>query len=201
MGSVGTRVGIGAASRLLGISREDEAASQLVVVGASAGGIEALSTLVAGLPADFPAPLVIAQHLDPGHASYLGDILGRHSRLPVRTVADRERLTPGVVFVVPPDRHVAITDHEVRLQVGAAGTPKPSVDLLLTSAAQVFGERLLAVVLTGMGSDGAAGARAVHDAGGTVIIQDPTIAFRMTVSGLPTRTSRDDSWRTWNWAG
>lgn len=157
----------------------------LVVVGSSAGGIEALSTLVATLPADFPAPLVLAQHLDPHHLSHLGEILARRSTLPVRTVVDREHLEPGVVYTVPSNRHVEITDHRVRLLADDAPDgkhPKPSVDRLLTSAAHVYGEQLIAVILTGTGSDGASGARAVKAAGGTVIIEDPATA---TYPGMP----------------
>src|SRR5215472_14010103 len=151
--------------------------SQLVVVGSSAGGIEALSTLVSTLSPEFAAPLVIAQHLDPRRTSRLGEILGRHSTLPVRTVAEVERLEPGVVYVVPADRDIEITDHEIRLS-SSDGTrhPKPSIDRLLSSAAEQFGEALIAVILTGTGSDGAAGARAVHTLGGTVVIQDPQSA-------------------------
>ena len=150
--------------------------SHLIVVGSSAGGIEALSTLVAGLPRDFPAPIVVAQHLEPTRQSHLGDILGRRTQLPVRTVASQEPLEPGVIYVVPSNFHVQITDDHVQLQTGNSAGPKPSIDLLLTSAAQVFGDRLIAVILSGSGSDGAAGARVVKKAGGTVIIQDPDTA-------------------------
>jgi len=148
----------------------------LVVIGASAGGVSALSTLVATLPAGFPAPIVLAQHLSPAHPSHLGDILARHSTLPVRTIAAREPLEPGVVFVVPADRHIEITDGHVGVPVEGAGRPKPSIDLLLSSAAHAYRDRLVAVVLTGTGSDGAAGARAVKQAGGTVVIQNPETA-------------------------
>src|SRR5437588_2256832 len=150
--------------------------SQLVVIGASAGGIEALSTLVSTLPRDFPAPIVIAQHLDPAHPSHLGTILTQHSTLPVRTAAKRTPLEPGVVFVVPSNRDVEIADHEVRLRTDSAGRSRPSVDLLLSSAAQAYGDDLIAVILTGSGSDGTAGARAVKAAGGTVVIQTPQTA-------------------------
>ncbi len=148
----------------------------LVVIGSSAGGVAALSTLVATLPAGFPAPIVLAQHLSPAHPSHLGDILARHTTLPVRTIAAREPLEPGVVFVVPADRHIEITDGHVGVPVEGAGRPKPSIDLLLSSAAHAYRDRLVAVVLTGTGSDGAAGARAVKQAGGTVVIQNPETA-------------------------
>lgn len=160
-------------------SRDAANLYSLVVVGSSAGGVEALSTLVATLPADFPAPLVLAQHLDPHHLSHLSEILARRSALPVRTVVDRERLEPGVVYVVPSNRHVEIADHMARVSANEAHDdrrPKPSIDRLLTSAAQAYGEQLIAVILTGTGTDGAVGARAVKEAGGTVIIENPATA-------------------------
>ncbi|HEX5014340.1 MAG TPA: chemotaxis protein CheB, partial [Candidatus Limnocylindrales bacterium] len=149
---------------------------QLVAIGASAGGIDALSTVIAALPADFPLPVVIAQHLDPKRQSSLAEILGRHARLPVRIVEDQTRLTPGTVYVVPAGRDVEINDHEVRLREARGAGPKPSVDRLLTSAAEALGDKLIAVILTGSGSDGAAGARDVKVAGGTVVVQDPKTA-------------------------
>ena len=153
----------------------DTSHSRLVVVGASAGGIEALSILVSTLPTDFPAPLVIAQHLDPNHQSHLEQILSRKSPLPVRTVTQQEPLEPGVVFVVPANRNVSITDSKIEVNE-ASGQPRPSVDVLLNSAAEAFGENLIAVILTGTGSDGAAGANAVKKAEGTVVVQDPQTA-------------------------
>ena len=155
---------------------EDRSFSQLVVVGSSAGGIEALSQLVSALPEEFPAPIVIAQHLDPERKSHLEQILSRRSTLPVKTLVDNEPLEAGVVFVVPANYHVNITDSEISLHEDSSGRPKPSVDRLMSTAAEVFGERLVAVVLSGTGTDGTAGARAVRRAGGTVVIQDPETA-------------------------
>jgi two-component system CheB/CheR fusion protein len=154
---------------------ESTSFSQMVVIGASAGGVEALSTLVHALPPDLPAPVVVAQHLDPSRKSRLGEILSRSSTLPVRTLSEYERLEPGVVYVVPANRDVEITDHDIRLVKGAHRS-HPSIDRLFTTAARIFGEDLIAVVLTGTGSDGAAGALEVQHAGGTVIIQDPSTA-------------------------
>src|SRR5579884_2607336 len=97
------------------MTNEEKSFTQLVVVGSSAGGIEALSSLVSTLPTDFPAPVVVAQHLDPERESHLGEILAQRSTLPVRTLGDYQRLEPGVVFVVPANRDVEITDHDIRL--------------------------------------------------------------------------------------
>jgi len=165
-------------------------ATQLVAVGASAGGVDALAALVATLPADFAAPIVIAQHLDPARTSHLGHILAQRATLPVRTVVDREPLERGVVYVVPADRHVQISDHQVRALASSSrrARPIPSIDRLLESAAEAFGEHLIAVILTGTGSDGADGARRVKDLGGTVVIQNPQTASHpeMPLSLAPT---------------
>ena len=167
----------------------------LVVVGSSAGGIEALSTLVSTLPKDFSAPLVIAQHLDPEHASHLGEILARQTKLTVRTITDgpSQPLVPGTIYVAPSNRNVEITDHSVGLRDETPSEPprrpKPSVDRLLGSAAGIFGDRLIAVILTGTGSDGAEGAREVKQSGGVVIIENPdTAAYSAMPSALAPST-------------
>ena len=161
-------------------------AGPLVVVGSSAGGIEALSVVFGSLRADFPAPLVIAQHLDPNRASQLGTILERRCVLPVVLVSETRRLEPGHVYVVPSNKHVVIQDGHVALEGDHGQRPRPSVDLLLSTAAESYAERLIAVVLTGSGSDGAAGAVDVKAAGGTVIIQNPqTAAYPSMPLALP----------------
>lgn len=154
----------------------DRSLPQLVVIGSSAGGIEALSTLVSTLATPFPAPCVIAQHLDPSRPSHLGEILARRSTVPVVTVQEHEQLLSGTVYVVPANHHVEVTDHDITLHPHKEGRPKPSIDLLLSSASEVYGERLIAVILTGTGSDGALGCRAVKAAGGTVLIENPDTA-------------------------
>src|SRR5258707_5610278 len=141
--------------------------NELVVVGSSAGGIEALSVLVAGLPTDFQAPIVLAQHLDPKRPSSLAHILQRHTTLPVQVTEGGTALVNGTIYVVPSNRHVAITDGHLMLEPDHEDGPVPSVDLLLSSAAFIYQERLIAVILTGSGSDGAAGALAVKQGGGT----------------------------------
>lgn len=150
----------------------------LVVIGSSAGGIEAISVLVSTLPTDFPAPIVLAQHLDPTRASNLDLIIRQRSTLPVELVTERSHLEPGKIYVVPSNRHVSVLDGYVEVQSDPATRirPRPSVDLLFTSAAKAYGDRLIAVILTGSGSDGAAGAVEVKNAGGTVLVQNPQTA-------------------------
>ncbi len=162
------------------------AESQLVVIGSSAGGIEALSRVVASLPADFPAPIVIAQHLDPRRPSHLHEILARHATLPVRVVEEREALEDGVIFVVPSNRIVEISHGDLRLRAAKAGAVAPSIDVLFESAASVFGPGLIAVILTGSGSDGSSGAWHVKKAGGAVVIENPATAmFPSMPSSIP----------------
>ena len=152
---------------------------ELVVVGSSAGGVEALSVLVSNLPSDFPAPIVLAQHLDPNRPSNLDTILRRRTSLSIQLVTTTSRLERGSIYVVPANRVVSILDGHVEVHEDHAIRPtrsKPSIDVLLSSAAEVYGDRLIAVILTGSGSDGAAGAVEVKNAGGTVIVQDPRTA-------------------------
>ncbi|MDN5698306.1 MAG: chemotaxis protein CheB, partial [Rubrobacter sp.] len=118
-------------------SEQSRAFSHLVVVDSSAGGIEALSRLLGSLPEDFPAPVVIAQHMHPERESHLEEILARHSSLPVKTVAEAAPLEAGTVFVVPADRHLNITDKEIEVHEDGRGRPKPSIDLLMSSAAEI----------------------------------------------------------------
>src|SRR5918993_521650 len=158
--------------------------ARLVVVGSSAGGVDALLTFVATLPDAFPAPIVVAQHLDPRRQSHLGEILSNRSVLPVRTVSGNQPLEPGIVYVIAADRDVEISDHAltVTAQTGPSPSPRPSVDRLLATAARTFADELVAVILTGTGSDGATGAQAVKAHGGTVIVQNPDTA---TFPGMP----------------
>jgi two-component system CheB/CheR fusion protein len=151
-------------------------ASHLVVVGSSAGGIEALCTLLGTLPVGFPAAVVLAQHVDPARPSFLGSILERKTPLPVVLVEQPTALENGKVYLVPSNQHVVIEDGQVNMEGGHADRPRPSVDLLLSSAAHSYGDRLVAVILTGSGSDGAAGAVDVKTSGGTVVIQNPATA-------------------------
>jgi two-component system CheB/CheR fusion protein len=148
----------------------------LIVTGSSAGGIEALCNLVASLPADFGAPIVIAQHLAPNHQSHLAAILRSKTAHDVVTVAGREPLLPGTIYVVGPDHDVEITDDHAQTSIVARSGPKPSIDRLFASAAESYGERLIAIIFSGMGSDGTAGARIVKENGGTVVVQEPASA-------------------------
>jgi two-component system, chemotaxis family, protein-glutamate methylesterase/glutaminase len=150
------------------------AAARVVVVAASAGGLRALDTVLGGLPPDLQAAVLVVQHLDPNHPSHLAHILTRTTRLAVREARHGDALECGVVFVAPPGVHLTVGKMD-RISL-AAGPPvhyvKPSADRLFRSAAETYGPRVIAVVLTGMGTDGANATLAVHSMGGLVIVQD-----------------------------
>jgi two-component system CheB/CheR fusion protein len=164
------------------VSVGDDRISQLVVIGSSAGGIDALSAVLRTLPATMQAPVLVAQHLDPNRPSHLTEILRRQTSLRVETVTDHAPLEASTVLVIPPGRHAEVTDREIRLSEVTERGPRPSIDLLFSSAAQVFGEGLIAVILTGTGHDGAAGAKDVKAFGGTVVVQNPATA---SYPGMP----------------
>jgi len=127
-----------------------------------------------GLPVSFPATVAVVLHLSPDYPSVLVDVLSRCTRLPVCWAADGERMKRGTVYVAPPDRHLVVErDGAVSLSLSApVHFARPSVDRLFASAAQAFGQRTLAVILSGNGYDGSGGVAEVHKLGGVVIAQD-----------------------------
>jgi two-component system chemotaxis response regulator CheB len=156
----------------------------VVGIAASAGGLAALSTVLEGLPADFPAAIVVVQHLDPRHRSLMAEILTRRTPLTVRQAREGDRLERGTVYIAPPDRHLLVNvDGTLSLtQSELVHFVRPSADLLFESLAASYRDRAIAVVLTGTGSDGSMGIEAIKNRGGTVIVQDPASA---DFSGMP----------------
>ncbi len=146
----------------------------VVAVAASAGGLNALSHVLRALPADFSAAVLIVQHLDPRHRSLMASILSRRTPLRVKEAEEGDRLAPATVFIAPPNRHLLVNpDGTLSLsQSELVHFVRPSADLLFESVAASYRDRAIAVVLSGSGSDGAMGVRAVKKTGGTVIVQD-----------------------------
>jgi two-component system, chemotaxis family, protein-glutamate methylesterase/glutaminase len=152
-------------------------AFQLVVVGTSLGGLAALQTLLAGLPAEFPVPLVVVQHRAADSGDTLKTVLQRYSRLKVREPQDKEPILPGCVYLAPADYHLLVEEGGFALSTEApVSHARPSVDVLFESAADTFGERLVGVVLTGANRDGAVGAARIKERGGFVVVEDPESA-------------------------
>jgi two-component system, chemotaxis family, protein-glutamate methylesterase/glutaminase len=150
-----------------------------VVIGASAGGVEALSVLIPALPFDALAAVFVVLHLPRDRPSLLADIFGRKSALKVREAEDKEPVQPGTLYFAPNNYHLLIDDGpQLALSVDdLVHHSRPSIDVLFESAADVYGKRLLGIILTGANEDGARGLASVHDAGGMTIVQDPSTAL------------------------
>lgn len=164
----------------------------VVALVCSLGGADALARVLGPLPAGFPAAVVALQHLDPRYESTLTSRLQAVTPLQVRTAADGGHLQVGVVDVAPPGSHLLLGPDERLFLVGSGSRPanRPSADLLLVSMAAELGPRLLAVVLTGTGDDGAVGAQVVHHYGGRTLVQDEATA---QAYGMPAATVLADS--------
>ena len=149
-------------------------AFEIVAVAASAGGLTAVGRVLESLPRDFAASIVIVQHLDPRHRSLMADILSRRTSLRVKEASDGEFLQVGAVYIAPPNYHLLVnSDRSLSLtSTELVHFVRPSADLLFESVAASFKDRAIAVVLSGSGSDGAMGVKAIKKMGGTVVIQD-----------------------------
>jgi two-component system chemotaxis response regulator CheB len=155
---------------------EDDPTPKFFAVGvaASAGGVQALTTLASALPADLPATLLLAYHQGVAHPSHLVEILRRRCRLTVRNAVDGEKMEPGSVLMADSECHLVVSPgwHLSTPREEPVQFVRPSANRLFSSLAAICGPRAIAVVLSGMGTDGAEGVRAVKAAGGTVIVQE-----------------------------
>ncbi|HEY0511041.1 MAG TPA: chemotaxis protein CheB [Thermoanaerobaculia bacterium] len=156
----------------------------VVALAASSGGLAALSRILSTLPAGFPAPIVVVQHLDPHHRSWMAEILDRRTGLRVAEARAGETLTAGTAFVAPPGRHLLVgADGLLALaDTDRVRFSRPSADVLFASLAESWGPGAIAVVLSGKGLDGADGVCAIKRRGGTVIVQDEVSA---EFAGMP----------------
>lgn len=162
-------------------------ARDIVVIGASAGGIEAVSALLSLLPSDIPAAFFLAQHVSPNRDSVLPSVLQRRTKLNVKYAANGEPIVNGTVFVAPPDKHLLVKKRKIALGEGPKeNRARPAADVTFRSAAHAFEQRVVAVVLSGSSSDGTAGAQSVKRHGGIVVVQNPEEALfaRMPLSVL-----------------
>jgi two-component system chemotaxis response regulator CheB len=146
-----------------------------VVIGASAGGVDGLSVLLPALPATLRAAIFVVLHLPREHPSVLSEIFGPKCAVPVKEAEDKEPVQPGTIYFAPPDYHLLL-DRGPRLALSVdepVHFSRPSVDVLFESAADLYAQRLLGVILTGASEDGAAGLAAVQRAGGLTVVQQP----------------------------
>jgi two-component system, chemotaxis family, protein-glutamate methylesterase/glutaminase len=156
----------------------------IIAIGASAGGVEALARLVSYLPADLPASVFVVVHIPPDATSVLPDILARKGALPAEHAHDGVRFQPGRIYIAPPDRHLLIKDGHLRCTRGPReNATRPSIDPMFRTAAQAYGPRVVAVVLSGTLDDGTVGLGVVKSRGGVALVQDPQEAL---YPGMPT---------------
>ena len=157
----------------------------LIVLAASVGGVQALRTIIAALPADFSAALVIVQHRPPQRQSELADILRYVAHMPVVEPQDLQPIQPGVIYLARPDAHLTVTHRQQFLHRDGSRIrfSRSSANPLFESAADVFGKHVVAVVLTGTGSDATDGVQAVRKHGGYVIAQDKLTAEQWGMPG------------------
>jgi len=164
-------------------------AFDVVLIGASLGGPPAVEKILAELPAEYPTPVVICQHMPPGHTEQWARHLDTKARLSVREAQRNKRLEPGVAYIAPGGLHLRFQRAEdggyrMRLDADFADSLHvPSIDLMFSSAAQVFGSRVLAALLTGMGTDGATGMLAVRRAGGHTLAESAQTAMSYSMPG------------------
>ena len=152
---------------------------RIVGIGASAGGLEAFTELVGNLPSDSKVAYVLVQHLDPTHRSLLSELLGRSATLPVEEIAPNTRVAARHIYVIPPNCDLAIRDGVLELtpREKNSGSPARSIDHFLKSLAVDRGASAIGVILSGAGSDGAEGLRAIKDAGGLTFAQDDSSKY------------------------
>lgn len=151
---------------------------ELIVIGCSWGGLQALATIVAALPENFVTPIVVAQHRMIESAGGLASAVGRRGSLPVRDAHDKEDIKHGI-YLAPPDYHLLVEPGSFALSTDeAVQFARPSIDVLFESAAYSYADKLIAVILTGANEDGAAGIARVRDQGGFTVVQDPATAVR-----------------------
>ena len=172
------------------VSRPIEA----VVIGASAGGFEALLAVLKGLPAAYPMPLVVVLHLPESHESKLAELFGYRLALRVREARDKESLAPGTLYFAPSGYHLSIeNDHSFSLSCeDRVSYARPSIDVLFASAADAYGKSLAGILLTGANYDGAAGLAGMQVAGALTIVQDPASAEIATMPEAALRRMKPD---------
>jgi two-component system, chemotaxis family, protein-glutamate methylesterase/glutaminase len=149
----------------------------LIVVGASWGGLDALTALVRGLPPEFQVPVVIVQHRGPDAQSFLSDLLQQWTGRKVLEPEDKEPIEPGHIYIAPANYHLLVEPGHFSLTTEApVRYSRPSIDVMFGSAAHAYGRRLIGMVLTGANEDGSRGLQCVEEYGGYCVVQDPATA-------------------------
>lgn len=151
---------------------------EAVVIGSSAGGIQALTKVLTALPGEFPLPIIVVQHVHPHSDNYLAQILDAKCSLTVKQADEKEIITAGHVYIAPPNYHLLIEDdHSFSLSLeGPVNFSRPAIDVLFESAIDAYRNKLIGIILTGANQDGSQGIRKIKQKGGYTIVQDPATA-------------------------
>lgn len=167
---------------------------EAVVIGCSSGGLKALQAVLGPLPADFPLPILVVSHTAPGTDGLLAEVLAHPLRLAVAEAEDKGKIHTARVHLAPPDYHLFVErDRTLSLSVDPrVCNVRPAIDLLFQTAATVFRDRLIGVLLTGANQDGAEGLKAIRQAGGLAIVQDPATAEARTMPEAAIATAGAD---------
>ena len=175
-------------------SANNTPAFDVVALAASAGGLRALSAVLGGLPKGFPVPVLAVQHVDPRHKSLMAEILQRRTEMTVKEAEAGEHIEAGTVYMAPPNKHLTVAaDGVVNLMMSElVNFVRPSADLLFDSVAFCYRERAISVVLTGSGSDGAMGVKAIKSVGGTTIAQDEETSEMFSMPNAAIKTGNVD---------
>ncbi len=156
----------------------------IVVIGGSAGGLESVRTILHGLPAGFISPILVVLHVHPKYISHMAEILGRQTDLEVKDAEEHETIAKGCVYMAPPNRHLLINRGVLKLSdTPAVNYSRPAIDRTFESVVKTYGSRVIGIVLSGSGKDGSEGLRAIKEAGGFAIVEDPLTA---RFSAMPT---------------
>jgi len=156
---------------------------EAIVIGASAGGMKALNAILSVLPANFPLPIIIVQHLHPHSDNHLAKILDSKCRLTVKQADEKEKIENGIVYTAPPNYHLLIEEDKtfslsIDMQVNFS---RPAIDVLFETAIYAYRNRLIGIILTGANNDGSVGIKKIKQVGGYVIVQDPKTAETATM--------------------
>jgi len=150
---------------------------QIVTIGTSLGGFQALKILLGGLPQDFPLPVAVVQHRSAEESEVFASLLASHLKLPVIEVEDKQLIDDGTIYLCPPNYHLLVERTQFALSTDAPVLyARPSIDVLFESAAESFGNTVIGILLTGMSRDGSAGLRKIKERGGFTVVQNPETA-------------------------
>jgi len=167
---------------------------EAIAVGASAGAVEALGVLLPALPLELNVPVIVVVHVPPNRPSLMAELFAPRCALDVREAEDKQTIAPGTIWFAPPGYHLLVErDRSFALSIDEpVNFSRPAIDVLFSSAADTYRDRLLALILTGANQDGAAGAADVRAAGGLVAVQDPETAHAATMPALCIERAQPD---------